>query len=87
MPGLLFSGLSWPSFAMDSVAKTIAAFMPLTYTADAVRDLVLLGYSPQLPENLLVLCSWGIGLTIISIKIFSRRLLKLENMVKDEVIL
>ena len=87
MPGLLFSGLSWPSFAMDSVAKTIAAFMPLTYTADAVRDLVLLGYSPQLPENLLVLCSWGIGLTIISIKIFSRRLLKLENTVKDEVIL
>ena len=87
MPGLLFSGLSWPSFAMDSVAKTIAAFMPLTYTADAVRDLVLLGYSPQLPANLLVLCSWGIGLTIISIKIFSRRLLKLENMVKDEVIL
>ena len=85
MPGLLFSGLSWPSFAMDSVAKTIAAFMPLTYTADAVRDLVLLGYSPQLPENLLVLCSWGIGLTIISIKIFSRRLLRLESTVKDEV--
>ena len=85
MPGLLFSGLSWPSFAMDSVAKTIAAFMPLTYTADAVRDLVLLGYSPQLPENLLVLCSWGLGLTILSIKIFSRRLLRLESTVKDEV--
>lgn len=85
MPGLLFSGLSWPSFAMDSVAKTIAAFMPLTYTADAVRDLVLTGYSPQLPENLLVLCSWGLGLTILSIKIFSRRLLRLESTVKDEV--
>ena len=85
MPGLLFSGLSWPSFAMDPVAKTIAAFMPLTYTADAVRDLVLMGYSPQLAENLLILCTGGIVLTMISMKIFSRRLLKLESTVKDEV--
>ena len=48
MPGLLYSGLSWPPFAMDRLGGFISNIFPLTYTGDNLRDLMLSGYAPDL---------------------------------------
>ena len=48
MPGLLFSGLSWPSFAMNDTAWVLSHILPMTYGADALRDILLAGHAPTL---------------------------------------
>ena len=44
MPGLLYSGLSWPDFYMSDVAAAIAQIFPMRHAADSVRDILLAGY-------------------------------------------
>lgn len=73
MPGLLFSGLSWPQFAMNEFSRIFSALMPLTYMADALRDLLLVGYSPQLFQNVSIMFMSGIVLFFITLSIFSLR--------------
>ena len=48
MPGLLYSGLSWPDFYMSDVAAAIAQIFPMRHAADSVRDILLAGYAPAL---------------------------------------
>ena len=48
MPGLLYSGLSWPDFYMNQLAEVIAFIFPMRHGADVVRDLLLAGYAPAL---------------------------------------
>jgi len=73
MPGLLFSGLSWPSIAMNQFAQIFSALLPLTYLADTLRELLLSGYSPILLKNILIMYSVGSIFCLASIFIFSRR--------------
>lgn len=77
MPGLLYSGLSWPSLAMGDFAQVFSALMPLTYMADTLRDLLLAGYSPALLKNILTMFAGGIVLNLITILAFSYRRKKL----------
>ncbi len=51
MPGLLFSGLSWPSFAMNDTAWILSHILPMTYGADALRDILLAGHAPTLWQD------------------------------------
>jgi len=51
MPGLLYSGLSWPPFDMSSFAAAFGALLPMTYAGDALRDIMLSGYAPDLTRN------------------------------------
>ena len=69
MPGLLYSGLSWPSFDMSEYAAIFGALMPMTYGGDTLRDILLMGYAPSLTANcgkmilgglLCGLLAWGI---------------------------
>lgn len=87
MPGLLFSGLSWPHFAMNDFSQVFSALMPLTYLADTLRDLLLAGYSPTLLKNLLIMLMSGSGLCLITIFIFSQRRKKLQNQPAKEVLI
>ena len=48
MPGLLFSGLSWPSFDMNEIAGFLSLLLPMTYAGDNLRDILLAGYAPAL---------------------------------------
>jgi ABC-2 type transport system permease protein len=73
MPGLLFSGLSWPHLAMNPFSRFFSALMPLTYLSDALRDLLLSGYSPDLLENLCILMVSGSGICVLTTLIFSKR--------------
>lgn len=73
MPGLLFSGLSWPRFAMNDFAQVFSSFMPLTYMAETLRDLLLAGYSSVLLENVFIMFASGSGLSLITMLLFSLR--------------
>lgn len=55
MPGLLYSGLSWPDFYMSDVAAAIAQIFPMRHAADSVRDILLAGYAPALVSQSLQL--------------------------------
>lgn len=69
MPGLLYSGLSWPDFYMNQLAEVIAFIFPMRHGADVVRDLLLAGYAPALYSQcrqmllmggLCLLLAWGV---------------------------
>lgn len=48
MPGLLYSGLSWPSFDMTPLAHFLSRLLPITYAGESLRDILLTGYAPTL---------------------------------------
>lgn len=48
MPGLLYSGLSWPSFDMSREAGIFSLLLPISYAGDCLRDIMLMGYGPEL---------------------------------------
>lgn len=86
MPGLLFSGLSWPQFAMNDISQFFSAFMPLTYMTDSLRDLMLAGYSPTLQKNIFIMFTSGSILCLISILVFSKRRKNLQYQTPKEVL-
>ena len=59
MPGLLYSGLSWPPFDMSSVASAFGKLLPMTYAGIALRDITLTGYCPELFQNCAVMVGAG----------------------------
>lgn len=73
MPGLLFSGLSWPDFAMTTFSHAVSALMPLTYIGDSLRDLLLAGYAPALPQHISILLGSGTVVVLATAAVFSRR--------------
>ncbi len=85
MPGLLFSGLSWPHLAMSHFSQAISSLMPLTYMADTLRDLLLAGYSPTLLKNIFIMFGSGSVLGLITIFVFSQRRRKIKSQTAKEV--
>lgn len=73
MPGVLYSGLSWPVFDMNSVAEAFGKLLPMTYAGDSLRDIMLLGYTPQLAQNVLVMLGAGLLTGSIATGIFTLR--------------
>lgn len=55
MPAFLFSGYSWPMFAMTGFGKTFSALTPIHYAAENLRDLMLSGYAPALGSDSVIL--------------------------------
>lgn len=85
MPGLLFSGLSWPHFAMNHFSQVMSSLMPLTYMADTLRDLLLAGYSATLLKNIFIMFGSGSALALITMFVFSQRRRKKEYQTAKEV--
>jgi ABC-2 type transport system permease protein len=85
MPGLLFSGLSWPRLAMNNFSQVFSSLMPLTYMADTLRDLLLAGYSPTLLKNIFIMFTSGSVLGLMTIFIFSQRRKKYQYQTAKEV--
>lgn len=73
MPGLLFSGFSWPHFAMNEFSRFFSALMPLTYMADTLRDILLSGKSASLTENSVIMFASGAVFNFLTIRVFSFR--------------
>lgn len=73
MPSFLFSGYSWPHMAMNAFSRAFSATMPLTYTVDTMRDIMLAGYAPSLWRDAVILCAFGAGLTLAALAVFAFR--------------
>ncbi len=70
MPGLLYSGLSWPIFDMSEYATAFAFLLPMTYAGDTLRDILLMSYAPSLLENCVRMVIGGLLAAFLSICIF-----------------
>ena len=73
MPGLLYSGLSWPVFSMNEVAWWLSRLLPMTYTGDNLRDIMLAGTAPTLWTDLGQMLGVGLILVFLAAGIFSFR--------------
>ena len=85
MPGLLYSGLSWPQFAMTNLAAFLGAILPITYAGDTLRDIMLAGYAPSFWGDIVHMLLGGIIAAALSLGIFSvRRHWKFKGGVRRE---
>ena len=66
MPGLLYSGLSWPQEWLGQLPAIIRAIFPITYLALPMRDLSLAGASNLLAEDTGIMAAAGIILMILT---------------------
>lgn len=73
MPGVLYSGLSWPVFDMSSVAAAFGKLLPMTYAGDSLRDIMLLGYTPDLAFNVGVMLGAGLFTGSLATAVFTLR--------------
>lgn len=73
MPGVLYSGLSWPTFDMSTIASVLGMLMPMTYGGDTLRDIMLNGAAPTLAENCQVMALAGLGCQLVASLLFSLR--------------
>jgi len=73
VPAFTLSGYIWPLLSMDAFSRIIAYTFPLFYFADALRDLMLSGYSPFFLRNSLVLFVGGLTLIGLSAFIYAQR--------------
>ena len=73
MPGVLYSGLSWPPFDMSTVAAAFGKLLPMTYAGIALRDITLSGYCPELFTNCAVMVGAGIFCYVLATVIFDFR--------------
>lgn len=81
MPGLLYSGLSWPDFYMNQLAEVIAFIFPMRHGADVIRDLLLAGYAPALYSQCLQLLLLGVPCFLLGWGLFHlRRCYGLRNL-------
>ncbi|MBP2646017.1 MAG: hypothetical protein H6Q75_1457 [Firmicutes bacterium] len=73
IPAFTLSGYIWPLASMDAFSQTIAYIFPLFYLSDALRDLLLGGYSPELTRNITVLLVLGLVLTCLATWLYTKR--------------
>lgn len=77
LPAFLFSGFTWPIEVMPKALQILAYIFPLTYFANNVRDIALLGVSFQIiQKDLLTLCFGTILFFLLTIIVFYYRVLK-----------
>ena len=74
MPGLLYSGLSWPNEWVSSLPAYIRALFPITYLAIPLRDLSLQGYSYILSSNIVKLLAGAVVLALLDYALLRYRL-------------
>ena len=87
MPGLLFSGLSWPHFSMNDFSRVFSAFMPLTYMAETLRDLLLAGYAPFLVQNICIMFGGGLILSLLTMLLVFLRQKRLQRAIAKEMVI
>ncbi|MCD6473724.1 MAG: ABC transporter permease, partial [Thermoplasmata archaeon] len=72
-PMLFLSGVFFPIQQMPSFMQTISKFLPLTYMADALRRVMVLGVGfGQVALNVYIMMAYGIIFTIVAVPLFSR---------------
>ena len=72
-PMMFLSGVFFPIQQMPWYMQTISHFLPLTYAADALRKVMVLGAGvPQITNELIILIVFGIVMIAIALPVFKR---------------
>ncbi len=72
-PMLFLSGVFFPVQQMPWYMQSISKVLPLTYAADALRKVMVLGAGiPQITTELTVLIAFGVVMTAIAVPVFKR---------------
>ena len=72
-PMMFLSGVFFPIQQMPDFMQTVAHFLPLTYAADALRKVMVLGAGiPQISNELIILTVFGIVMIAIALPVFRR---------------
>jgi len=72
-PMLFLSGVFFPVQQMPWYMQSISKVLPLTYAADALRKVMVLGAGiPQITTELTVLIVFGVVMTAIAVPVFKR---------------
>jgi ABC-2 type transport system permease protein len=74
MPGLLYSGLSWPPFDMSTFAWYFSRLLPITYIGDNMRDVLLMGHAPGLGSALQAMSIGGCIAAALAVIAFKFRI-------------
>ncbi|TCS79306.1 ABC transporter permease [Pectinatus cerevisiiphilus] len=73
MPGLLFSGLTWPDFLMTSFGKFFSSLLPISYAAVNLRSVLFSESDPFLWRDVSYMLLFGLLAAAVTLKIFSFR--------------
>ena len=87
VPAFVFSGYTWPQFAMDQLTTIISYTFPMAYFADTVRSLMISGHAPALGKNIMILLLIGTTLFIISTLLYKNKRNQLSSSPKDEALI
>lgn len=60
MPSVLFSGAIWPRYSMDPLSLGLSYIMPIGYSANTLRDMLLRGTAPSLTVDVFFLTGFTI---------------------------
>ena len=72
-PMMFLSGVFFPIEQMPWFMQSISKFLPLTYVADALRKVMVLGADiPAISSELLILVVFGIIMTAVAVPLFKR---------------
>ncbi|MEJ2243309.1 MAG: ABC transporter permease [Candidatus Bathyarchaeota archaeon] len=72
-PMMFLSGVFFPIEQMPWFMQTISQFLPLTYVADALRKVMVLGADiPALTSELSILIVFGVAMIAIAVPVFKR---------------
>ena len=72
-PMMFLSGVFFPIEQMPWFMQTISKFLPLTYVADALRKVMVLGADiPALTTELSILVVFGLAMIAIAVPVFKR---------------
>lgn len=72
-PMMFLSGVFFPVEQMPWFMQTISQFLPLTYVADALRKVMVLGADiPAITTELSILIVFGVVMTAIAVPVFKR---------------
>lgn len=73
VPAFLYSGYNWPHIAKSSFVYIYSLFLPMTYAAETIRDILLAGYSPDLLPNSAVLYFAGTIIGLLTVIVCAHR--------------
>lgn len=76
VPAFILSGFIWPIEAMDSFSRALSYLVPLTYTSDNLRGIMIAGYAPGLFRDIAALLAMGCGFLWLSGMLYGRRRVK-----------
>lgn len=72
-PMMFLSGVFFPIQQMPWFMQTISRFLPLTYVADSLRKVMVLGADiPAISTELIILIVFGVVMTAIALPVFRR---------------